>query len=72
LEVFESIFYWTCLLNTKCCLCKKYILLLKNNKLYTEFIGFGRKSIIIVFIIIFYFELSNVEGYALIISLEYL
>ena len=34
--------------------------------------GFGRKSIIIVFIIIFYFELSNVEGYALIISLEYL
>jgi len=46
--------------------------LLKNNKLYTEFIGFGRKSIIIVFIIIFYFELSNVEGYALIISLEYL
>jgi len=38
---------------------QKYILLLKNNKLYTEFIGFGRKMLIIVFIIFVEFNLRN-------------
>jgi len=38
---------------------QKYILLLKNNKLYTEFIGFGRKMLIIVFIIFVELNLRN-------------
>jgi hypothetical protein len=38
---------------------QEYILLLKNNKLDTEFIGFGSKYIIIVFLNFVEFNLRN-------------
>jgi len=49
------------MINVKCSLGEKYILLLKNNKLYTEFIHFSRKSKIIMMINIVEIDLKNVS-----------
>jgi hypothetical protein len=56
-----SILFRNCMINVKCSLGEKYILLLKNNKLYTEFIHFSRKSKIIMMINIVEIDLKNVS-----------